>query len=82
MPNNISLVPADFSITDNNFKVTAEGGNGSRLCSRRNSRSSIRKGSIRSSNTFTFETLQEYPNIQHGLGETIEVGKICSVKNN
>ena len=72
--NNISLVPADFSISDNNFKVNVlEEGNGSRLISRRNS--SIRKGSIRSSNTFTFETLPEYPNISHDLGENIEVGK-------
>ena len=69
--NNISLVPADFSISENNFKVNVDGG--SRLSSRRNS--GIRKGSIRSSNTFTFETLPEYPNIQHDLGENIEVGK-------
>jgi hypothetical protein len=70
--NNISLVPADFSISENNFKVNVDGGNGSRLSSRRNS-GSIRKGSIRSSNTFTFETLPEYPNIPHDLGENIEV---------
>ena len=69
--NNISLVPADFSISENSFKFNVESGNGSRLSSRRNS--SIRKGSIRSSNTFTFETLPEYPTAPNNLDENIEV---------
>ena len=72
--NNISLVPADFSISESYFKVNVESRNGSRLSSRRNS--SIRKGSIRSSNTFTFETLPEYPTSQQNLDENIEVTKI------
>ena len=74
--NNISLVPADFSISENPFKVNIETGNGSRSTSRRSSRLS-RKGSIRSSNTFTFETLAEYPNAgSDSLNENIEVWKI------
>ena len=72
--NNISLVPADFSISESYFKVNIESRNGSRLSSRRNS--SIRKGSIRSSNTFTFETLPEYPTSQQNLDENIEVNKM------
>ena len=69
--NDISLVPADFSISDSYFKVNVESSNGSRLSSRRNS--SIRKGSIRSSNTFTFETLPEHPTTTQNLDENIEV---------
>ena len=69
--NDISLVPADFSISDSRFKANVESNNGSRLSSRRNS--SIRRGSIRSSNTFTFETLPEYPTMTQNLDKNIEV---------
>ena len=64
--NNISLVPADYSISDERpLKTSIETGNGSRLNSRRSS--SVRKGSIRSSG---FGTLSEYPT---EFGENIEV---------
>ena len=67
--NNISLVPADYSISDERpLKTGIETVNGSRLNSRRSS--SVRKGSIRSSNVSGFGTLSEYPN---EFGENIEV---------
>ena len=67
--NNISLVPADYSISDERpLKTGIEAGNGSRLNSRRSS--SVRKGSIRSSNVSGFGTLSEYPT---EFGENIEV---------
>ena len=67
--NNISLVPADYSISDERpLKTGIETVNGSRLNSRRSS--SVRKGSIRSSNVSGFGTLSEYPT---QFGENIEV---------
>ena len=68
--NNVSLVPADYSISDDQhpLKTGIERGNGSRLNSRRSS--SVRKGSIRSSNVSGFGTLSEYPTI---FGDNIEV---------
>ena len=67
--NNVSLVPADYSISDEHpLKTGLETGNGSRLNSRRSS--SVRKGSIRSSNVLGFGTLSEYPT---EFGENIEV---------
>ena len=67
--NNVSLVPADYSISDERpLKTGIETGNGSRLNSRRSS--SVRKGSIRSSNVSGFGTLSEYPT---EFGENIEV---------
>ena len=67
--NNISLVPADYSISDEcPLKTGIETVNGSRLNSRRSS--SVRKGSIRSSNMPGFGTLSEYPT---NFDENIEV---------
>ena len=71
--NNISLVPADYSINEHPLRTNVETGKERRI----SSGSTTTKGSVRSFNTFPIEPLPEYPTLPNALGDTIEV---CGVR--